>query len=74
MTGPVSPVSPVRSDSDHFGLVILVRPVRFACKGNQDGPIPRTNDRTEQGGANAYESAPFAPSPINRQISEMGAH
>jgi hypothetical protein len=45
MTGPIGPV---RSDSDHFGLVRLVRPVRFACKGNQDGPIPRTNKRTEQ--------------------------
>jgi hypothetical protein len=37
MTGPVGPV---RSESDYFGLVYMVRLVRFVCKDNRIGPNP----------------------------------
>jgi hypothetical protein len=43
MTGPVGPV---RSESDHFRPGKLVRPIRFVCKDNRTGPIPRTTRRT----------------------------
>jgi hypothetical protein len=45
MTGPVSPV---RSDSDYFGPVKLVRSVRCVYEDTRTGPIPRSNNRTEQ--------------------------
>jgi hypothetical protein len=52
----IGPVGPVRSESDHFGLVKLVRPIRFVCKDNRTGPIPRTNERTDHRQQSALQS------------------
>lgn len=49
MTGPVGPV---RSGLVRLGPVGLVRSVRCVYEDTRTGPIPRTNERTEQREAN----------------------